>query len=272
MKVIGQLRRFAVFIVLLLSALNSAWAESISGESTSVLERVVWRKTPITISLQVGEERLIHFPGAVSIGLPAPLTSALRAQSIDGTLYLRALQPFTENRLMVKPEEGGPMVVLDVSATQGSGERSSLADVQVMMPPSTAQETGDDPTSIRAETEAWGYVALTRFAAQQLYAPSRLVPNELGIAQVSVEDTPVPLIRGVPVTATPAAAWKAGRYWVTAVKLQNDSPEPVVLDPRDIRGRWLTATFQHNRLLPAGSEADTTTVYLISNRSFIESL
>jgi Protein of unknown function (DUF3438). len=45
--------------------------------------------------------------------------------------------------------------------------------------------------------------------------------------------------------------------YVTAVKLANLTREPVLLDPRDLRGRWLTATFQHARLFPAGSEADT---------------
>ena len=32
-------------------------------------ERVVWNKTPIAIPLVVGEERLVHFPHSVSIGL-----------------------------------------------------------------------------------------------------------------------------------------------------------------------------------------------------------
>jgi hypothetical protein len=43
---------------------------------------------------------------------------------------------------------------------------------------------------------------------------------------------------------------------------------PQILDPRDLRGAWLTATFQHHRLLPKGDEADTTAVYLISARPF----
>jgi integrating conjugative element protein (TIGR03749 family) len=255
-----------------LVSLNSAWADTVSTEHISPLERVVWQKTPINIALHVGDERLIHFPGAVSIGLPSKLTSVLRAQSIDGTLYLQAHQPFSQTRLMVRSEEGGPMVVLDVFAMESNETLVSLPDVQVMMPSPTDQTRTEELPSPKAVTESWGYVELTRFAAQQLYAPSRLVPNELGIVRVSVDESPVSLIRGMPVIATPVAGWKAGRYWVTAVKLQNDSPEPVVLDPRDIRGRWLTATFQHNRLLPAGDEADTTTVYLVSSRSFMESM
>ena len=37
-------------------------------------ERIVWNKAPIAIPLVVGEERLVHFPDSVSIGLPKPLT------------------------------------------------------------------------------------------------------------------------------------------------------------------------------------------------------
>jgi hypothetical protein len=66
-------------------------------------------------------------------------------------------------------------------------------------------------------------------------------------------------------------AWRAGGLYVTAVKLTNRTDQPQILDPRDLRGSWLTATFQHNRLLAAGSEADTTAVYLISARPFAAS-
>ena len=39
-----------------------------------------------------------------------------------------------------------------------------------------------------------------------------------------------------------------------------------------MRGDWLTATLQHDRLGAMGDETDTTTLYLVSNRSFVESL
>ena len=57
-------------------------------------ERIVWQKTPISLELRVGTERLVHFPGAVQVGVPAPLQDLMRIQSIAGTLYLLAHQPF----------------------------------------------------------------------------------------------------------------------------------------------------------------------------------
>ena len=73
----------------------------VDDAALSTPERVVWNKTPIAIPLVVGEERLVHFPDSVSIGLPQSLTPLLRSQSINGTLYLLARQPFEATRVMV---------------------------------------------------------------------------------------------------------------------------------------------------------------------------
>ena len=79
---------------------------------------------------------------------------------------------------------------------------------------------------------------------------------------------PVALVRGGAIDARPLVAWRAGDLYVTAVRLCNRTSQARILDPRDLRGAWLTATFQHHRLLPAGDEADSTAVYLISARPF----
>ena len=237
-------------------------------------ERVVWRKTPIAIPLIVGEERLIHFPESVSIGLPQLLTARLRSQSINGTLYLLARQSFESTRVMVRSENGGPLFVLDLSAELSSEERPPLPEVQVLLETSKLAAGSEGSDSDSAETitgnrfSQWGYVALTRYAAQQLYAPERLVPNTPGVVAIPVQVAPVGLLRGGGVEAVPVAAWKAGLHYVTAVRLTNHSAKAVILDPRELRGAWLAATFQHNRLLPSGTDEDTTAVYLISDRPF----
>ena len=84
--------------------------------------------------------------------------------------------------------------------------------------------------------------------------PSRVIPSTL--------------VRGGAIEAVPLVAWRAEGLYVTAVKLSNRTDQPQTLDPRDLRGAWLTASFQHHRLLPHGDEADTTAVYLISARPF----
>jgi len=229
-------------------------------------ERVVWNKSPIAISLVVGEERLVHFPDSVSIGLPQSLTAQLRSQSINGTLYLLAREPFDTTRIMVRSETEGPMFVLDVSAEPAEADSQTLPDVQILLdsePDADAAESLSNNPS-----QSWGYAALTRYAAQQLYAPTRLIPRQPGVVAIPVSAEPVELVHGARIEAVPVAAWKAGLRYVTAIKLTNRTQRPVVLDPRELRGAWLAATFQHNRLLPAGDDADTTAVYLISDRPF----
>ncbi|MBG58108.1 MAG: TIGR03749 family integrating conjugative element protein [Porticoccus sp.] len=242
--------------------------------ASNVPERVVWNKAPIAIPLVVGEERLVHFPDSVSIGLPQSLTPLLRSQSINGTLYLLAKQAFDPTRVMVRSETDGPIYVLDISAAPGGADSRSLPDVQVLLqasqkpPQDLSEDAGADQSTSDKQSQSLGYAALTRYAAQQLYAPTRLIPQQLGVVAIPVNPEPVDLVVGGKIEAVPVAAWKAGLRYVTAVKLINRTQSPVVLDPRELRGSWLAATFQHNRLLPAGSEADTTAVYLVSDRRF----
>lgn len=242
----------------------------VDDAALSTPERVVWNKAPIAIPLVVGEERLVHFPDSVSIGLPQSLTPLLRSQSINGTLYLLARQAFEPTRVMVRSETDSPIYVLDISAAPGGADSRSLPDVQVLLqsPQKPPQDAGADQSTSDKRSQPLGYTALTRYAAQQLYAPTRLIPRQPGVVAIPVNPEPVDLVLGGKIEAVPVAAWKAGLRYVTAVKLINRTQSPVVLDPRELRGSWLAATFQHNRLLPAGSEADTTAVYLVSDRRF----
>lgn len=59
-------------------------------------------------------------------------------------------------------------------------------------------------------------------------------------------------------------AWRLDDLWVTAVKLRNTSSQPVALDPRELMGAFVTATFQHPYLGAKGDASDTTTVYLVT--------
>ena len=229
-------------------------------------ERIVWDKAPIAIPLVVSEERLVHFPDSVSIGIPQSLTPLLRSQSINGTLYLLARQPFETTRVMVRSETDGPIYVLDISASPGGSDSRSSPDVQILL--ESPRQAGAAESTPDNRPLSLGYAALTRYAAQQIYAPTRLIPRQSGVVAMPVNAEPVDLVHGAKVEAVPVAAWKLGLKYVTAVKLTNRTQRPLVLDPRELRGSWLAATFQHNRLLPAGNAADTTAVYLVSDRPF----
>ena len=223
--------------------------------------RMTWEKVPVRIELATGIERIVHFPAPVTLGIPGALQSKLRAQSLDGSLYLKAVSAFKPSRVQVKSLGGGPIYLLDLEAVDGAAPGPT---VRIDAPNHSPAYPGADFTGGASPNT---YVALTRFAARQLYAPKRLAHAMAGISRIPVPDAPVALVRGAVVQAIPRIAWRAHGLYVTAVALTNLSTEAVALDARTLRGDWRTATFQHNRLEAKGQEADSTMVYLISTEA-----
>lgn len=237
-----------------------------AGENTAP-DRVVWDRSPIRVILPVGDERLVHFPdSAVRVGVPDDLP--LRTLSMDGTVYWQAEAAFPLVRVIVQSlDDGGGHYLLDVEAR----ESAPAVPLAILRRGTRDAEPARDAASEEPPHQNLDYVALTRFAAQQLYAPARLRPTHSEVRRVAVPGEPVALVRGGAVEAVPLTGWRHRGLYVTVVRLQNRAPEPAVLDPRDLRGEWLAATFQHARLLAHGDEADTTAVYLLSRRPFGES-
>jgi len=245
-----------------LAILLSQGAVHAESETT---ERIEWKKTPIRLALTVGQERQVVFSSSVKVGLPGNLQMLLRTQSVNGTVYLMAHAPFESTRVMVREIDGGQIYLFDISASKTSGKNYPIqVFVQEGSETSKASDLNDSDTVMSKPN----YVSLTRFAARQLYAPARLLRESPGIVRTPVSRDPINLVRGGAIDAVPLVAWRAGGYHLTAVKLTNRTGKPQTLDPRDLRGAWLTAAFQHHRLLPAGNEADTTAVYLISAQPF----
>ncbi len=238
---------------------------SLAHAETDTLERIEWKKAPIRLALVVGQEQRIEFPAAVKVGVPASVQPLLRTQSVNGTVYLLAHAPFAANRLMVRELDSGQIYLFDVTATE-EGEAGDPIQITVTDDGETAKDRATGSNS--SDQGQSGYIPLTRFAAQQLYAPVRLVKARPGIVRVPVARDHIDLLHGGAIEATPLVAWRANGLYVTAIKLVNRTEQPQMLDPRDLRGTWLTAAFQHHRLLPKGHEADTTAVYLISARPF----
>lgn len=248
-----------LFLILLLG---------VEAQGQEVPDRVVWDRTPIRVVLPVGTERLVHFPEhAVRVGVPDTLP--LRTLSVDGTVYWQAQAAFDRVRVIVQGlDEGSGYYLIDLEAR----EAASAVPLAILRPGAERPTHAQTHAPEEPPHQNLDYVALTRFAAQQMYAPARLRPAHPQVRPVAVPEDPIALVRGGAVEAVPLIGWRHRGLYVTAVRLQNQTGAPVVLDPRDLRGEWLAATFQHARLLPHGDEADTTAVYLLSRRPFAESL
>lgn len=233
-------------------------------------ERFVWDKAPIPITLGVSTEmeRRVTFPAQMFIGIPTELEHFLRVQTVDNTSYFTALGPFPPTRIIAEDRINGTVILLDMMAVPGD---APTAPVEISLVAS--QPVGGASGVPGEETEpVVDDAGLVRYAAKQLYAPRRLATSMPGVRRVYLDSAPVQgLYRGELVKATPIASWRGADRWVTAVMLQNESSRSIDLNPLALRGVWRAAVFQHGRLLPKGTDADTTSMYLISEHAFGDS-
>lgn len=245
--------------------------------ASEIVDHVIWKNIPITIVLPVGVERRIDFPTAVRIEWPDTVGDKTSLQIREnGSLYWTAAEPFSRQRVNVFSMAGPDSWLLDVEARADASPRTLVilddrfndaADVGVSEP----QPLSD------ADRYRHDGVDMVRFAAQNLYAPSRLITPLAGVVRVPVTTQEVPLHRGGALRTTPITQWKSSTIpplYVTAVRVTATATatQPTTLDPRNLRGEWLSATPQHGQVGMAGDQDDTTVWYLVSSRPFEESI
>lgn len=237
-------------------------------QETVSTERLVWDKAPLQVALGVGpeRERSITFPAQMHIGVPPEVAQLVRVQTVGRTTYVTALAPFPRTRVVAEDRATGAVVLLDLTASTDS---TSTQPVSVVVPSAAEGKMTGRANDEDEEQPPVDIVTLTRFAAQQMYAPRRLVAAHPAIRRVMLDQSPLDdLYAGAGVRGIPSAQWRGDEFYVTAVVLQNLQPQPVELNPLDVRGRWRAVTFQHGRLLGKGTEADTTVVYLVCEQPF----
>ncbi|VVO72617.1 hypothetical protein PS887_01377 [Pseudomonas fluorescens] len=236
--------------------------------AAQAVELMHWERLPLAVPLVINQERVVFVDENVRVGVPSSLRDKLRVQSTGGTLYLRASEAIAPTRLQLQSVTTGEIILLDVEATPGD---QPLEPVRIIKnAPVQATETESSTAPVPEHTPI--PVALTRYAAQSLYAPLRTVESLPGVRRVPLKlrsELPT-LLPTENVSSTPIAAWRLGDYWVTAVKLRNRGSETVQLDPRRLQAKLFAASFQHAFLGPVGSPEDTTVAYLVTHGAGLE--
>ena len=232
-----------------------------------------WERIPLALPLIVGQERIVFVDQNVRVGLPRHLVDKLRLQSTGGTLYLLAKEPIEPTRLQLQNMSTGEIMLVDIIATPAKAEQPPPEPMRIVAgdkpgatkaAPHSTENNSDAAAPAPRETPL--PVVMTRYAAQMLYAPLRTVEPVPGIAQVNLKRHMdlTSLLPTRPVEARALGAWQLEDLWVTAVTLRNTSGQRVALDPRELMGDFVTATFQHPYLGAKGHASDTTTVYLVT--------
>ncbi|RED02889.1 TIGR03749 family integrating conjugative element protein [Ectopseudomonas oleovorans] len=251
----------------LLAALFLGLGVAAPGQATQILH---WQRLPLAVPLTVGQERVVFLDRKVRVGVPTALNDRLRIQSVGGALYLRASTVLPPTRLQVQDVQTGMIILLDIAAEPAKSGQPAAEPIRIVLdapgeespPASTTPEAG----TAQSAPDAALAMALTRYAAQRLYAPLRTLEPVEGIRSVAVEqELPLDsLLPGLPVRARALAAWQLQHLRVTAVRLSNQSARPIALVPEALQGDFVAATFQHPDLGPSGQATDTTVVYLVT--------
>lgn len=251
--------------------------------ASEAIERVIFDRKPVRVALPVNRERLVTFNQPVALNAPEDIASYARINIVGKTMYVTALMPFGSVRVFVEQLDGEQLQIpLDLVADRSTAAASS--EIQIFGRAETSAKTAQNGTGAGAAADkavdarsarddadevSVDAVMLTRYAARRLYAPWRLTGGDPAIHQVPLELKPVPdLYRGARVQTTPIGAWRAGSLWVTAVRMTNLEASPLEIRLEDIRGGWITSTAHGSVLGRAGSETDTTALYLVCDRPF----
>jgi integrating conjugative element protein (TIGR03749 family) len=259
--------------------------------SAQAVEIMRWERLPLAVPLVVGQERIVFLDQNVRVGIPRSLNDKLRVQSIGGAIYLLAKETIEPTRLQLQNVQTGEIMLVDIAAMTAPKDQAALEPVKIIAgdtaptrygsskpPQKTAsrttssanaadndeEEVEEDDTPTKRETPV--PVVLTRYASQMLYAPLRTVEPVDGIVQVKLDRRAdlSTLLPTLPVIASALGSWQLDNYWVTAVKLRNQTAQRLSLDPRELMGDLVTATFQHNYLGAMGDATDTTTLYVVT--------
>jgi integrating conjugative element protein (TIGR03749 family) len=260
-----------------------------SAPIAQAVEILRWERMPLAVPLRVGQERIVFIDRNVRVGVPAGVGERLRVQSAGGAVYLRASEPIEPTRLQLQDADTGALILLDIVAEPAKDGEPALEPVRIVEGNTTPARHGDQtadsddalprandqPGARTPRRETPVPVVLTRFAAQNLYAPLRTVEPLPGVMRVTLRrDLDLgTLMPTLPVRAVALASWRLEDQWVTAVRLSNTSAGWITLDPRMLQGDFLTAAFQHEALGPRGTPEDTTVLYLVTRgRGLAQSL
>lgn len=230
-----------------------------------------WNRVPLQVNLHVGQERILFLDKNVQVGIPPELDGKINVQSMGGAVYLKPTATFSLSRLQLRDIETGQIILVDLKSLESKEKLDAIRivfnETVLNNSANTAQtEVSDteEPTQIKNALPT--PAALTRYAAQSLYAPLRTIEQLPGVRRVAMKlpkSLPT-LLPNLSVLATPLESWGMDEYVVTAVRIKNLENHQVTLDPRYLQGHFYSATFQHNWLGPKGTPEDTTAVYLVT--------
>ena len=220
---------------------------------------LAWDKSPIQISLPLNQDRLIHFPKAISI-VDSELAD-VSVMKVQDSLYLNAHKAFANMRLIVQMMPQGEAIVLNLSSNLESRDTTPIEIV--------INEVAESDEAFEQSYEM-NPITLTRFAIQSLFSPERLLVTPPNVTRVPMHTTrQIHFMNNAAITARPLISWQANGLYVTAIELKNDLNKTTEINPKQFLGNWQTITLFPTNVLSAH---EITTAFVTSILPFNEAL
>lgn len=251
---------------LLLLIVCLLYSLAISAEdNTNAYRTVFWRGTPVSLSMAVGQEKILSFSEDVQWSVPKALIGIIRGEAVAGQVYLTSDIPFDKARFRFRGIDTNRHYVIDLSASdQGQSE---AVRIRIDEPDDRAARS---PVPASDQQRPSGIPQLTRYAFQSVYAPERLIDKPWDVEQARLVrvETLEHLLVGYRVRARPLAQWRShtGDYAI-AIALENQEARTITLDPRKMRrsDRWLSLSMINDQLGPRGSRQGKTTIVIVAD-------
>jgi len=249
--------------------------------AASAKEVHVWDKTPIEIKLKVDEERIIHFPSNIKLGMTPAFKNLISTSNAAGTLYIKANNEFGKNRVFATLDNGEKLILDFFAVGDTSGEK--LEDFEIIHPKAVKNKTiefnkGSAPskTSNRASNNVT-IKQLLQYVTIDLYGPSRLLPN-LAITTSKIKTKlnldHVFINRSAGLFDLHAyKEYRSFNYTITAIQLRNRTPHAQYVVLTDVYPAMIANSSYETYVGPRSDDADsrdTTTFFIVTKKPLKE--
>lgn len=120
------------------------------------------------------------------------------------------------------------------------------------------------------------YIELTKFAINALNADSGTINQNIEnntikpVNNINGSASAIFPIHGI--SAKAQAVWQQDNLYVSAFKVRNHTPIAQTISSNTLQGNWLSATIAKEALSPFAEENDSTWLYLVSDKPFLQVL
>ncbi len=254
--------------------------------NSAAVQTIQWEREAVKINLVVGVEQLVHLDGPATVGLPPALAhnDAFRHLFAADTAYWKAMRPFKNERIKVRLDQTGQMLLFDVSAVSHRKPPKSVEPIRLLAAAKISKSDSSRIETVKEERQRPTMFDLVRYAVQQDYSPTRVVMPLAGVRELDKKlagDISALYAHrdAVYLNMKVTRSWASDGLYVSSVLVKNLAQYELTIDPSRmqhtarIRTNGVSTQFLATAMIrrvigPKGavSRTDQTRLYIVTDR------